>query len=69
MPTHARHYSDESEAIIARHMDRMRGRLAGAFEAMALPEKQELAIIALMKSLSYDTQDAVLDALRRAQAD
>jgi hypothetical protein len=54
-------------------MDRIRGRVCGLIEAVGLPERQERALVATFKALTYDTEkvitneiipDAVEDALR-----
>jgi hypothetical protein len=53
------------EALIAVEMNRLRGRMAGYFESLGLPEKQERGAIQTLKSLSYDTQKNIIDVLRR----
>jgi hypothetical protein len=51
--------SEELEQEIHNSMNRLRGRLAGAIEAMGLDERQERSAISLLKSITYD-QEAVL---------
>lgn len=69
MPTQAHHYSTETEALVARHMDRLRGRCCGAVESWGLDDRRERAMIALLKSLTYDCQDSLLEVLRRVEAE
>lgn len=48
-------------------MNRLRGTLFGAIEAVGLPEKQENALKGLVRQLSYDAQGHIESALRRAE--
>lgn len=52
---------DELEKEIRREFNRMRGRLCGFFEAVGLPEKQEHGAIATLKSLSYDSENHIVE--------
>ena len=47
-----------SEFVI-REMNSLRGKMCSVIEGMHLPEKQERAAIALIKQLSYQTQDTL----------
>jgi hypothetical protein len=51
-----------SEFVI-REMNSLRGKMCSVIEGMHLPEKQERAAIALVKQLSYQTQDTVSQLL------
>jgi hypothetical protein len=42
-----------------REMNSLRGKICSVIEGMDLPEKQERAAIALIKQLSYQTQDTL----------
>jgi len=42
-----------------REMNSLRGKVCSVIEGMHLPEKQERATIALIKQLSYQTQDTL----------
>ena len=42
-----------------REMNSLRGKMCSVIEGMHLPEKQERAAIALIKQLSYQTQDTL----------
>jgi hypothetical protein len=53
--------SDDLERVIRKEFDRMRGRLCGFIEACGLPEKQERGAIATLKSLSYDSENLIVD--------
>lgn len=54
----------KAQALISVEMNRLRGRLAGLFESFGLPEKQERGAINTLKSLSYDAQKAITEALK-----
>ena len=56
--------SMDKEAIITEEMNRLRGRLCGLIESWGLPERQERGAINTLKSLSYDAQRSITDALR-----
>jgi hypothetical protein len=55
--------SQEFEDAVHKDMNRLRGRLAGALEAMGLDEKQERSAIALMKSITYDVEENLIDLI------
>lgn len=57
--------SDDLEKIIREEFNRMRGRLCGFLEACGLPEKQERGAIATLKSLSYDSENLIVDVLKQ----
>jgi len=52
------------EAVVTEEMNRLRGRLCGLIESWGLPEKQERGAINTLKSLSYDAQKTITDALK-----
>lgn len=45
-------------------MNRLRGRLFGAIEAVGFPEKQETAIKGLIRTTTYDAQANLESAIR-----
>lgn len=59
---------EDLEASIRGAFNRSRGRLCGTIEAFGLPEKQERGAIATTKSLSYDAEKEVIDAVTSALA-
>lgn len=54
----------DREAVVTEEMNRLRGRLCGLIESWGLPEKQERGAINTLKSLSYDAQRTITEALR-----
>lgn len=56
----------ETEAVVTEEMNRLRGRLCGLIESWGLPEKQERGAINTLKSLSYDAQKNITDALKES---
>lgn len=58
--------STDKEAVVTEEMNRLRGRLCGLIESWGLPEKQERGAINTLKSLSYDAQKAITEALDNA---
>jgi hypothetical protein len=54
----------EVESVVTEEMNRLRGRLCGLIESWGLPEKQERGAINTLKSLSYDAQKAITEALK-----
>ena len=48
-----------AQEFVIREMNSLRGKMCSVIEGMHLPEKQERAAIALIKQLSYQTQDTV----------
>ena len=64
--------SSDSPPSLKEEMDRIRGRVCGLIEAVGLPERQERALVATFKALTYDTEKVVQneiipDAIREAQ--
>jgi hypothetical protein len=53
-----------TDQIVSEEMNRLRGRLCGLIESWGLPEKQERGAINTLKSLSYDAQKAITEALQ-----
>ncbi len=47
----------DAEKLLATHMNRVRGQLAGMIESFGLPEKQEKGAISTLKTLTYAMQD------------
>lgn len=56
----------DAEAVVIEEMNRLRGRLCGLIESFGLPEKQERGCINTLKTLSYDAQKAINEALKEA---
>jgi len=54
---------DDLEKVIRDEFNRMRGRLCGFIEACGLPDKQERGAIATLKSLSYDSENMIVDLI------
>ena len=54
----------EVDAVVTEEMNRLRGRLCGLIESWGLPEKQERGAIQTLKSLSYDAQKSITEALK-----
>lgn len=52
------------EEVIAAEFNRLRGRLCGFIEACGLPERQERGAIQTLKSLSYDSQEAIAELFK-----
>lgn len=50
---------DELEQAVRREFNRGRGRLAGLIESWGLDERREHAMIQTMKSMSYDSENAI----------
>ncbi len=50
--------------VVREDMNRLRGRLFGAVEALGLPDKQENAIKGLIRQLTYDAQSDLEAVLR-----
>lgn len=55
--------SGDLEKVIREEFNRMRGRLCGFIEACGLPEKQERGAISTLKSLSYDSENLIVELL------
>ncbi len=55
---------NDLERELHRGMDRLRGHLAGLIEACGLPERQERSLISVMKSMTYDHEQALTDLLK-----
>lgn len=54
----------EVEGVVTEEMNRLRGRLCGLIESWGLPEKQERGAINTLKSLSYDAQKTITEAVK-----
>jgi hypothetical protein len=52
---------DELEESIRKEFNKMRGRILGFFEAIGLPEKQEEGVKATFKSLSYESENRIVE--------
>ena len=55
------------EEQIRKEFNKSRGRLAGLVESWGLDEHRERAMIATMKSLSYDSENAIVDLINKQQ--
>jgi hypothetical protein len=55
--------SADLEKTVREEFNRMRGRICGFIEACGLPEKQERGAIATFKTLSYDSENLIVDLL------
>lgn len=55
---------DELERSVHVGFNRLRGRLAGFIEGCGLPQRQERAIIATLKSLTYDHERDLIELLK-----
>ncbi|CAB4197599.1 hypothetical protein UFOVP1313_21 [uncultured Caudovirales phage] len=56
--------SEAAITAVREDMNRLRGRLFGAVEAIGLPDKQENAIKGLIRQLTYDAQSDLEAVLR-----
>jgi hypothetical protein len=56
--------SESVITVVREDMNRLRGRLFGAVEALGLPDKQENAIKGLIRQLTYDAQSDLEAVLR-----
>ena len=52
-----------AEDAVSAEFNRLRGRLCGLIESWGLPDRQERGAINTLKSLSYDSQEAILRIL------
>lgn len=62
--------NDDEDVVVAavtNTMNRLRGKLCGLIESWGLPERQERGCIGILKSLSYDAQAEILDAIDEAR--
>lgn len=55
------------EGTVRSEFNRMRGRLCGFIEAVGMPEKQERGAIQTLKSLSYDSENLIVDLLSESE--
>ena len=53
--------SFDSEEIIIKEFNTLRGRVLGLIESWGLPERQEKGCKATFKSLTYDAEKAIRD--------
>lgn len=53
------------EVEVRKLHNRLRGRMAGFIEACGLDERQERSMISTMKSLSYDIEKEIIDAIHQ----
>jgi hypothetical protein len=56
------------EQVVKHEFDRVRGRLCGQIESMGLSDQQTRGAIATIKSLTYDSQKAILEAVAARQS-
>lgn len=57
-----------TEELVAVELNRLRGRLCGLIESWGLPHRQERAAKQLVKSLSYDSEERILEAITQPTA-
>lgn len=57
--------AEDAGAVVSTEMNRLRGRLAGLVESWGLDEKRERAMIATLKSLSYDSERVLKELVDR----
>lgn len=55
----------DAGAVVSTEMNRLRGRLAGLVESWGLDDKRERAMIATLKSLSYDSERVLKELVER----
>lgn len=55
--------SADLEDTIRAEFNRMRGRLCGFIEAVGMPDKQERGAIQTLKTLSYDSENLIVDLI------
>lgn len=55
--------ASECEKLVRKEFNRMRGRLSGFIEACGLPERQERGAISTLKSLSYDSENLIVETV------
>lgn len=55
--------SEDLERAIRKSMNTLRGRLCGFIEACGLPERQERGAIATLKTLSYESENFIVDLI------
>lgn len=56
---------EELETHVRKEFNRARGRLAGLIESWGLVERREHAMIQTMKSLSYDSENAIVELIKQ----
>lgn len=61
---HAQETTDPAITSMREDMNRLRGRLFGALEAVGLPDKQENAVKGLVRTLTYEIQASLEATLR-----
>lgn len=55
----------DTESQVRREFNRMRGRLAGLIESWGLDEHREHAMIQTLKSMSYDSENDIVDLINQ----
>ncbi len=60
---------EDVEALIHESYNRLRGRLCGFVEACGLPQTQERGLIQTLKSLSYDDEAYLIEAVCSSKRD
>lgn len=53
----------QAKEVAIREMNSLRGRLCSIIESANLPQKQEKALITLIKNLSYQNQSTIVDLI------
>lgn len=54
---------NDKEKVLAEEFNRLRGQLCGLIESWGLDEKQERGAISTLKTLSYNSQEAIAQLL------
>ena len=57
--------SEEKEREIVTEFNRLRGKIAGLIESWGLKSTQERGAISTFKSLSYDSEKAIKELLKK----
>lgn len=53
------------EEQVRKSMNKSRGRMAGLIESWGLDEHREHAMIQIMKSLSYDAENEIVELIKQ----
>lgn len=56
----------EVDEVVSEEMNRLRGRLCGLIESWGLDDRQERGAISTLKSLSYDAEKKIKEAVEDA---
>lgn len=56
-----------SDEVITKELNRIRGQLCGLIESWGLPERQERGAISTLKTLTYDAEARIKEAVKGAE--